>query len=55
MCPGKKFAEHLMIFSLIKLVKAFEIKYDGELEKVFDFFLKLKCPPEMKFSDRIQS
>lgn len=55
MCPGKKFAEHLMMFTLIKLVRAFEIKFVGEPEIVFEFIQKVKCPVDIQFCDRIES
>lgn len=54
-CPGRKYAEHLLMFTLIKLVKSFEIKYAGDIEKIFDFILKVKCPVDIQFCDRIQS
>lgn len=55
MCPGKKFAEHLMMITLIKLVRAFEFKFVGEPEIVFEFIQKVKCPVDIQFCDRIES
>lgn len=51
-CPGRKFAEVELVAIIIKLVRAFRIKYDSKFEKVFKFIMTPEFPVDMKFEDR---
>ncbi|CAG9806310.1 unnamed protein product [Chironomus riparius] len=51
-CPGRKFAEVELVAIVIKLVRAFKIKYESRFDKVFKFIMTPEFPVDMKFEDR---
>lgn len=51
-CPGKKFFELELTLFIIKLVRAFKIKYHSEYEMNFEFLVVPKSPTDVQFTDR---
>ena len=51
-CPGKKYTELELIILVIKLVRAFKIKYHSEFDQQFEFVLAPKAPVNVQFCDR---
>lgn len=51
-CPGRKYVELEMTLFIIKLVRAFRIKYHSEYEMNFEFLVVPKSPTDIQFTDR---
>lgn len=51
-CPGKKYSEMELMILVIKLVRSFKMKYEGELDRQFEFVLAPKGPVNIQFCDR---